>query len=95
MYGICVTVVRALSLSAGTVPTIDSVIRTDPRTGQFVRTVHVMPRVVQSRTIAPQIAGVEAPASSTVISPAVRSLVEETARQYDMSPELVDSVIQV
>jgi soluble lytic murein transglycosylase-like protein len=95
LYVICVTVALALSLSAGTVPTIDSVIRTDPRTGQFVRTVHVMSRVVPSRTIAPQTVGAEAPVSSTVISPAVRSLVEETAKHYEVSPELVDSVIQV
>ena len=96
LYVIHITVTAAVSLSAGTVPGIDAVVRTDPRTGQFVKTVHVMARVAPSRLIAPQAAGTETPmGSSSVAGSTVRSMVEEAAKQYEMSPELVDSVIQV
>ncbi len=85
-----------MSLQAATIARVAAVVRTDPRTGQFVKTVFVAPRVVPSRIVSPQIAGPETPVGSIpVASPAVKSLVEETAKHYELSPELVDSVIQV
>src|ERR1700737_559317 len=62
-------------------PRVVSIVRVDTRTGRLVRSIVVK---------AP--AGSE-PASST--NPQVRAMVEETAKNLDVSPLLVDSVIQV
>lgn len=74
-----------------------SVVRPDPRTGRLVRNLVVAPRPVPIRLVPPQIA----PAGGgdaeiiTAPDPNLNSLVEETARQYDVNPYLVHSVIQV
>lgn len=93
LYMIGLTVGSAICMPAATLARIAAVVRTDPRTGQIVKTVLITPRVVPSRLIAPQKPGNDASAASA--SSDVKSLVEETARQYELSPELVDSVIQV
>jgi len=61
-------------------PSVISVVRADPRTGKLVRT------VVLSQ---------KPPNAPATPEPAVRSLIEETARNFDVNPALVDSVIQV
>ena len=60
-------------------PKVVSVVRVDPRTGKLVRTVVLSQK----------------PANPATPEPAVRSLIEETARNFDVNPALVDSVIQV
>jgi hypothetical protein len=62
-------------------PSVVSVVRVDARTGRLVRSV-----VVKLPTSG-------APSSSA--NPQVRAMVEETAKNLDVSPQLVDSVIQV
>jgi hypothetical protein len=62
-------------------PSAVSVVRVDARTGRLVRSV-----VLKAPAGAPS-------ASST--NPQVRAMVEETAKNLDVSPLLVDSVIQV
>src|SRR5580704_14238189 len=62
-------------------PRVVSVVRVDARTGRLVRSVVVKPPV-----------GAE---SAPSMSPQVRAMVEETAKNLDVSPLLVDSVIQV
>ncbi len=57
-----------------------SVVRTDPRTGRLVRTVIVTPKPVQ-------------PKAATDAE--VRAWIEEAAKNFELSPLLVDSVIQV
>ena len=57
-----------------------SVVRMDARSGRLVRTVLVQPPSSQSQASA---------------NPRVRAMVEETAKNLDVSPLLVDSVIQV
>ena len=71
------------------------VVRADPRSGQMVRTVVITPRVVESRTVAPVAGGVAEQAEPILARPDMKSLVEETAKNYALNPELVDSVIQV
>ena len=96
LYIICVLMAGNTGLYGGTLPKVDEVIRADPRTGQFVKTVHVVARVVPVRVVAPLSTSAEQPAGpETLAGSSVRSMVEETARQYEVSPELVDSVIQV
>jgi len=62
-------------------PQAVSVVRVDARTGRLVRGV-----VVKSQAGSP---------SAASANPQVRAMVEETAKNLDVSPLLVDSVIQV
>src|SRR6202790_4577830 len=62
-------------------PSAVSVVRVDARTGRLVRSV-----VVKAPAGAP---------SASSMNPQVRAMVEETAKNLDVSPLLVDSVIQV
>jgi soluble lytic murein transglycosylase-like protein len=62
-------------------PSAVSVVRVDARTGRLVRSV-----VVRAPAGAP---------SASSMNPQVRAMVEETAKNLDVSPLLVDSVIQV
>src|SRR5689334_4968308 len=79
---------------ASVTPHVISVVRSDARTGRLVRSIVVTPRAVPSKLI-PE----EKPYSSA--SPmldadsGVGFLVKEAAKNFDVSPELVDSVIQV
>jgi soluble lytic murein transglycosylase-like protein len=66
-------------LEAAPAPRAVSVVRADARTGRLVRSV-----VVRAK-----------PAGSDASAPDVRTLVEEAAKNLDVSPLLVDSVIQV
>jgi soluble lytic murein transglycosylase-like protein len=61
-----------------------SVTKADPRSGKLVTTIVVTPKVV----VAPH-------SSERAPSADVKNLVESAARNYDLSPALVDSVIQV
>ncbi len=70
-----------------------SVVRTDARTGRLVRSVVVSPKPVQSKPVP------ERPvAAETIVlpnDPGYRALAAETAKNLDVNPLLVDSVIQV
>ncbi len=61
-------------------PSVVSTVRADIRTGKLVRTI-VLSNVALSK--------------KPVTDPEVRSLIEETAKSFDVNPLLVDSVIQV
>ena len=84
---IAVTGVRAENIppkwmdATAALPHAVSVVRVDARTGRLVRSV-----VVKSPAGAP---------SPSSMNPQVRAMVEETAKNLDVSPLLVDSVIQV
>jgi transglycosylase-like protein with SLT domain len=73
---------EALSES-GEVPHTISVVRTDSRTGRLVRRVVVTPKP-----------GDDANAKLT-LDPNVLAAIEETAKNFDVNPQLVQSVIQV
>jgi soluble lytic murein transglycosylase-like protein len=71
-----------LSLDAApALPSLVSVVRVDTHTGRLIRSVVVKPPAGSSTAIS--------------ASPQVRAMVEETAKNLDVSPLLVDSVIQV
>ena len=79
---------------AAVTPHLVSIVRADARTGRLVRSIAVTPRVVPSRVIsAGKPEALEVPMISS--DSGVRDLVVETAKAYDVSPMLVDSVIQV
>ena len=63
-------------------PHVISIVRTDARTGRLVRRVLVSPK--------PGVQG-----AKPVLDPLVLSTIDETARSFEVSPELVHSVIQV
>jgi len=67
--------------ASAAVPSVMSVVRVDARTGRLVRSIVMKPPV-----------GAE---SAPGTNPRVRAMVEETAKNLDVSPLLVDSVIQV
>ncbi len=71
---------RAIDATA-TLPSVVSVVRVDARSGRLVR----------SLVVKPPVGGESAPSRST----RVRAMVEETSKNLDVSPLLVDSVIQV
>lgn len=71
-------------------PPVVSVVRTDVKTGRLVRSVVVSPKPVTARSVPDQpVASEPAPDNG------VRAMIEETARNLDVNPLLVDSVIQV
>src|SRR5258708_23315305 len=78
------------------VPRFVSVVHADARTGRLVRSIVVASKPVPSKVISNQPMDIEelAPAAAAPDS-AVRTLVEETAKNFDVSPALVDEVIQV
>ncbi len=78
------------------VPRFISVVHADARTGRLVRSIVVASKPVPSKVISNQPMDIEelAPAAAAPDS-AVRTLVEEAAKNFDVSPALVDSVIQV
>jgi Transglycosylase SLT domain len=80
---------------AAVVPRFVSVVHADARTGRLVRSIVVASKPVPSRVITSQPVDVEAPAPVAAPDSAVRTLVEEAAKTFDVSPALVDSVIQV
>jgi soluble lytic murein transglycosylase-like protein len=82
-----VMIVQSLQAESETVPLprMASVVRVDPRTGRLVRAFVPVNRRMQPVRISPQ---------STEDSP-VRDLVADAAKRYEVSPALVDSVIQV
>jgi len=77
------------------VPRFVSVVRADARTGRLVRSIVVASKPVPSRVVSSQPMDIETPAPAAAQDSAVRDLVEETAKTFDVSPALVDSVIQV
>ena len=70
-----------------------SVVHADARTGRLVRSIVVASKPVPSRVVSNQPVDIEEPAPAP--DSAVRTLVEEAAKNFDVSPALVDSVIQV
>jgi len=104
VMGVVVIGMTALSLSAENlpeeshkvavvVPRFVSVVHADARTGRLVRSIVVASKPVPSRVVSNQPVDIEEPAPAP--DSAVRTLVEETAKNFDVSPALVDSVIQV
>ncbi|MGI8742932.1 MAG: lytic transglycosylase domain-containing protein [Bryobacteraceae bacterium] len=96
----CLSAAGSISIPSRTVSAVPArviaVVRTDPRTGQFVKTVNVPVRLVPSRIISTETEGLgEGVPVANVADFNVRSLVADTANQYEVSPALVDSVIQV
>ena len=96
----------AVSAHAGTVAQqpvrkATSVVRADTRTGRLVRTVVVpakpiAPKVVAAQPVQDSTVSAEAPISGpSNIDPDINQLVEKAAKQYDVDPLLVHSVIQV
>ena len=77
------------------VPRFVSVVHADARTGRLVRSIVVTPKPVPSKVVSSQPVDIELPAPVAAPDSAVRTLVEETAKNFDVSPALVDSVIQV
>ena len=75
-------------------PRVVSVVRPDARTGRLVRSIVVTPRVVPSTPV-PEEKPDSLSSPMLAADSGVRFLVAETAKNYDVSPELVDSVIQV
>jgi len=75
---------------------VDPVVRSDPRSGQLVRTVAIRPRAIESRVIASREAAVPVPAVAvTSSSSELRTMAEEAAMALNLSPELVEAVIEV
>src|SRR5262249_20070739 len=74
---------------------VSPVMKTDPRSGQLVRTVTIVPRTVESRVVAPLPTSSDVPAPAKMSGTEVSSLVEEMALKHELSPELVRSVIEV
>lgn len=72
--------------AAAGLPRVVSVVRVDARTGRLVRSIVIKPPVgaESSPSMNPQVRAMQ-----------VRTMVEETAKNLDVSPLLVDSVIQV
>jgi soluble lytic murein transglycosylase-like protein len=70
-----------LALATTAAPSMVSVVRVDARTGRLVRSIVVKPSPGSP--------------SSASMNPQVRAMVEEAAKNLDVSPLLVDSVIQV
>jgi len=77
------------------VPRLVSVVHADARTGRLVRSIVVASKPVPGRVVSSQPVDVEAQAPVAAPDSAVRSMVEEAAKTFDVSPALVDSVIQV
>src|SRR5690242_8424325 len=75
-------------------PRVVSVVRPDARTGRLVRSIVVTPRAVPSTPV-PEEKPDSLSSPMLAADSGVRFLVAETAKNYDVSPELVDSVIQV
>ena len=69
------------------------VIRADPRSGQLVKTISITPRPAASRIAPPKQASAPSALDSNALD--LKTLIAEAAKQYEISPELVDSVIQV
>jgi hypothetical protein len=77
------------------VPRFVSVVHADARTGRLVRSIVVASKPVPSRIVSSRSVDIDVPAPVAAPDSAVRTLVEETAKTFDVSPALVDSVIQV
>src|SRR5229473_3475689 len=85
--------VAALGLCAESLPEEShkvAVVHADARTGRLVRSIVVASKPVPSRVVSNQPVDIEEPAPAP--DSAVRTLVEETAKNFDVSPALVDSV---
>lgn len=76
-------------LMADNAPRIVSVVHADKKTGRLVRSI-----VVSPKPAAPKTDGAE-PQSEPTAAEIVRTMVDATAKNLDVSPELVHSVISV
>jgi soluble lytic murein transglycosylase-like protein len=72
-----------------------SVVHADARTGRLVRSIVPASKPLAGKIVSNQAVDIQALAPVAGPDSAVRSLVEETAKTFDVSPALVDSVIQV
>jgi soluble lytic murein transglycosylase-like protein len=102
-YVILITIAATACLSAGPPATVNAPVRvvavnrTDPRSGQIVRTVVVESRPVASRVVSSRPVDSSSPggAPSNPVPSDVKNLVEDAARNYNLNVDLVNSVIQV
>lgn len=74
---------------------LSQAVRSDPRSGQLIRTVVVTPRIVQSRVVSSQTLENDALPATHSGSSEVKNWVQEAAIAYAVSPALVESVIEV
>lgn len=88
----CFSLVLGASLvSAAELPTrVASTVRTDARTGRLVRTTVIAPKVIQ-----PAVVHDTLPATAATPTGTVHEIVEQTAKDHDVDPLLVHSVIRV
>ena len=97
----CAAGFAAVTLSAapGEHPSrIRTVVRSDVRTGKLVRSVVVSSRTVSARTISPRVvaaSGESRPAASLDPAAPLSDVIEQVAREHDLDPNLVHSVIRV
>jgi soluble lytic murein transglycosylase-like protein len=85
---VCALIAGAV-LMAETAPRVVSIVRANKKTGRLVRSIVVTPKPAPVPA-----AGTEPPATPAA-EDGVRALVHETAKNLDVSPLLVESVIQV
>jgi soluble lytic murein transglycosylase-like protein len=86
----CLLLIGAAALEAGGLPLrARTVVRADAKSGRLVRTVVMSPRVL------PAVPASRPPASEEASDGSVSELVEAVAKQYDVDPLLVHSLIQV
>src|SRR5882757_1030712 len=72
-----------------------SVVHADSRTGRLVRSIVPASKPLPGKVLSNQAVDIQALAPVAAPDSAVRTLVEETAKTFDVNPALVDSVIQV
>jgi soluble lytic murein transglycosylase-like protein len=90
--------VTVLSAAPGEQPgRMRTVVRSDVRSGKLVRSLIVSSRTVSSRTIAPRSRMSTVPDGRSASAPAapLGELVDQIAREHDLDPNLVHSVIRV
>jgi soluble lytic murein transglycosylase-like protein len=93
--GLTVLVLHAADADPSRAPSA-TVVRADSQSGRLIRTSVVASRVVQPKVI-PDYKPAPPPAAKARLAPSatVNKLVDSIARQHDLEPSLVDSVIRV
>jgi len=88
---ICFTLMLGVSLLAAAEPStrVASTVRTDARTGRLVRTTVAAPKVIQ-----PKVVNDTLPASAEPQAGTVAEIIDQTAKEHNVDPLLVHSVIR-
>jgi soluble lytic murein transglycosylase-like protein len=81
--------------AAVAVPRFVSIVHVDARTGRLVRSIVPASKPLPGKVASNEAVDILALAPVAAPDSAVRTLVEETAKTFDVNPALVDSVIQV